>query len=42
MVGSWNFAADLTTKGDWPTPDAGDAFRRPVLDPTPVLFVQGD
>lgn len=42
MLGGWNFAAYLATKGDWPTPDAGDAFRRPALDPTPILFVQGD
>jgi pimeloyl-ACP methyl ester carboxylesterase len=42
MLGSWNFAAYLATKGAWATPDAGDAFRRPVQDPTPVLFVQGD
>lgn len=42
MLGSWNFAAYLATKGEWATPDAGDAFRRPVQDPTPVLFVQGD
>jgi len=42
MLGNWNFAAYLATKGEWATPDAGDAFRRPVQDPTPVLFVQGD
>ncbi len=42
MVGGWNFAAYLATKGDWPTPDAGDAFRRATPDPTPIVFVQGD
>lgn len=42
MLGGWNFAAYLATKGEWATPDAGDAFRKPVQDPTPVLFVQGD
>jgi pimeloyl-ACP methyl ester carboxylesterase len=42
MLGSWNFAAYLATKGEWATPDAGDAFRRPSLDKTPILFVQGD
>lgn len=42
VLGSWNFAAYLATKGEWATPDAGDAFRRPVLDQTPILFVQGD
>jgi pimeloyl-ACP methyl ester carboxylesterase len=42
MLGGWNFAAYLATKGAWATPDAGDAFRRPALDETPILFVQGD
>jgi pimeloyl-ACP methyl ester carboxylesterase len=42
IIGSWNFASYLATKGEWATPDAGDTFRRPVRDLTPVLFVQGD
>ncbi|NKJ23148.1 alpha/beta hydrolase [Dyella sp. SG609] len=42
IIGSWNFAGYLATKGEWATPDAGDSFRRPVRDTTPVLFVQGD
>lgn len=42
LLGRWNFAAYLATKGEWATADAGDALRAPVLDPTPVLFVQGD
>ncbi|OJT23820.1 hypothetical protein BO221_17795 [Archangium sp. Cb G35] len=42
VLGSWNFASYLATKGEWPTPDAGDTFRTPVHDPTPILFVQGD
>lgn len=42
IIGGWNFAAYLATKGEWATPDAGDAFRHAVRDPTPVLFVQGD
>jgi pimeloyl-ACP methyl ester carboxylesterase len=42
IIGGWNFASYLATKGEWATPDPGDAFRRPVRDPTPVLFVQGD
>jgi pimeloyl-ACP methyl ester carboxylesterase len=42
MLGAWNFAGYLATKGEWTTPDAGDAFRRPALDATPILFVQGD
>lgn len=42
MLGSWNFAAYLSSTDAWPTDDLGDAFRLPVLNPTPVLFVQGD
>ncbi|MEO8064223.1 MAG: alpha/beta hydrolase [Pseudomonadota bacterium] len=42
VIGSWNFAAYLATKGEWPTPDAGDDLRKPVIDPTPVVFVHGD
>ncbi|WP_369981191.1 alpha/beta hydrolase [Xanthomonas bundabergensis] len=42
MLGRWNFAAYLATKGEWASADAGDAMRAPILDPTPVLFVQGD
>ncbi len=42
IIGSWNFASYLATKGEWPVPDAGDAFRKPATDPTPILFVQGD
>jgi len=42
IIGGWNFAGYLATKGEWATPDAGDAFRKPVRDTTPVLFVQGD
>lgn len=42
VIGEWNFASYVRTRGEWPTPDAGDAFRQPVQDFTPVLFVQGD
>lgn len=42
IIGDWNFASYLATKGEWPVPDAGDAFRKPAVDPTPILFVQGD
>lgn len=42
IVGGWNFASYLATKGEWATPDPGDAFRHAVQDPTPILFVQGD
>jgi len=42
VIGRWDFESYIQTKGEWPTPDAGDAFRRPVRDTTPILFVQGD
>ena len=42
IIGGWNFAGYLATKGEWATPDAGDSFRKPVRDLTPILFVQGD
>ncbi|QJU58231.1 alpha/beta hydrolase [Sphingomonas sp. AP4-R1] len=42
LVGRWDSASYLATKGEWATKDAGDEYRRPVLDLTPILFVQGD
>ena len=42
MLGDWNFGAYLATAEAWPTADLGDAFRMPVRDATPILFVQGD
>jgi len=42
MLGPWNFAAYAATADLWPTADLGDAFRLPVRDETPILFVQGD
>jgi pimeloyl-ACP methyl ester carboxylesterase len=42
VIGGWNFASYLATKGEWATPDPGDGFRLAAQDPTPVLFVQGD
>lgn len=42
IIGGWNFESYLQTKGEWPTPDSGDAFRKPSRDQTPILFVQGD
>ncbi|WP_404334321.1 alpha/beta hydrolase [Sphingomonas sp. MMS12-HWE2-04] len=42
MLGSWGFAPYIASTGSWPTADLGDAFRLPVRDETPVLFVQGD
>lgn len=42
MLGPWNFASYAATADAWPTADLGDAFRLPVRDETPILFVQGD
>jgi pimeloyl-ACP methyl ester carboxylesterase len=42
MLGPWNFGAYAATADLWPTADLGDAFRLPVRDETPILFVQGD
>lgn len=42
MLGPWNFGSYAATAGAWPTADLGDAFRQPVRDETPILFVQGD
>lgn len=42
IIGGWNFEAYLQTKGEWPSPDPGDVFRKPARDLTPILFVQGD
>ncbi|MGK6319248.1 alpha/beta fold hydrolase [Sphingomonas sp. DT-204] len=42
LLGSWGFAIDLAAADIWPSADLGDAFRTPVRDETPVLFVQGD
>ncbi|MBO9557858.1 MAG: alpha/beta fold hydrolase [Caulobacter sp.] len=42
LLGAWNFEANLASAPDWPTPDIGDAVRRPRVNPTPVVFVHGD
>jgi fermentation-respiration switch protein FrsA (DUF1100 family) len=42
LLGTWNFAAYIRSTCAWPTRDMGDAFRLPVRNPTPILFVQGD
>lgn len=42
LLGTWNFAAYIRSTGAWPTRDMGDAFRLPVRNSTPILFVQGD
>ncbi|WP_050435811.1 alpha/beta hydrolase [Chondromyces crocatus] len=42
LLGTWNFEANLASAPDWPTPDMGDALRRPVETTIPTLFVHGD
>ncbi|HWU78442.1 MAG TPA: alpha/beta fold hydrolase [Caulobacter sp.] len=42
FLGAWNFESNLATAADWPTPDIGDAIRRPRVNPTPIVFVHGD
>jgi pimeloyl-ACP methyl ester carboxylesterase len=42
LLGSWNFAANLASAPDWPTPDMGDAVRRARVNSIPVVFVHGD
>jgi hypothetical protein len=42
VLGEWNFDAYMAMEDIWPTADVGDEFRTEVLNPTPVLFVQGD
>ncbi len=42
LLGSWNFEANLASAPDWPTPDMGDAVRRPRVTSIPVVFVHGD
>jgi len=42
LLGGWNFEANLVSAPDWPTPDMGDAVRRPRVTSIPVVFVHGD
>jgi len=42
LLGWWDFDAYAASAPVWPSPDVGDAFRAPVLDPTLVVFVSGD
>lgn len=42
LLGAWNFASNLASAADWPTPDMGDAVRLPRVTATPVVFVHGD
>jgi pimeloyl-ACP methyl ester carboxylesterase len=41
-LGRWDFAAYAASAAVWPSQDVGDAFRTPVLDRTPVVFIGGD
>lgn len=42
VLGEWNFDDYMATEDIWPTPDAGDDFRREIQCDIPVLFVHGD
>lgn len=42
FLGCWDFDAYLASTSVWPSPDVGDAFRTPVVDQTPVVFIAGD
>jgi len=42
FIGRFSFDLNLVTADEWPSPDVGDEFRRPVETKTPVMFVQGD
>ncbi len=41
-LGWWDFDAYAASAAVWPSPDVGDGFRTPVVDPTPVVFLSGD
>jgi pimeloyl-ACP methyl ester carboxylesterase len=42
FLGAWNFDSYIASADIWPSRDVGDDFRTPVLNRTPVLFIQGD
>ncbi len=42
LLGTWNFEANIASAPDWPTPDVGDALRKPLPSSIPVVFVHGD
>lgn len=42
LLGFWDFDALIASAKAWPTPKLDDAFRKPVLNETPVLFLHGD
>jgi len=42
LLGFWDFDALMASAKAWPTPALDDAFRLPVPNPTPVIFIHGD
>ncbi|EYF07209.1 alpha/beta hydrolase [Chondromyces apiculatus] len=42
LLGTWNFATNIASAPDWPSPDMGDDLRKPVECTIPTLFVHGD
>lgn len=42
LLGTWNFGSYIASAATWPTPDIGDALRKPTPSDIPVLFVHGD
>lgn len=42
LLGTWNFQGNIASASDWPTPDMGDGFRKPVRNTMPIVFVHGD
>jgi pimeloyl-ACP methyl ester carboxylesterase len=42
LLGFWDFEALMASARDWPTPALEDAFRMPVPNKTPVIFIHGD
>jgi pimeloyl-ACP methyl ester carboxylesterase len=42
VLGFWDFDALMASAKAWPTPKLDDAFRTPVLNQTPVIFIHGD
>jgi pimeloyl-ACP methyl ester carboxylesterase len=42
LLGFWDFDALMASAKAWPTPKLDDAFRMPVPNPTPVIFIHGD
>lgn len=42
LMGFWDFDALMASAKAWPAPVLDDAFRLPVQNPTPVIFIHGD